>query len=1003
MTIILFILFSSVHVFGQTDIGRYNFAYYGTREGLPQVDVLSMFQDRAGYIWFGTYSGAARFNSRNMQVYTTANGLASNSILDIGQDGDIDEMFYFVTPNGVSVFDGDSIYTILQGIAFESIFVDNANRKWFYGEKNSMALTPDGKIIDLKDVLGEDFTQIISITQHVDSSSIFLATDAGLFYITDNNRCVVRKDLSEIDYIFIDHDAYLWITINNRLYRMSQDEILAEKELADEFLYPWFRYHVKKITQAVDGVIWGITSGIAFRIKSFEEPPDKYDRSNGLVGYTVYSLLCDYENNTWIGLVGGAQKLSDKSVRKIAPAEFDGYVVTIFEDKFERIWFVVDNQVCYIENNKIVRFSEKLLSNKAESLTIYASRLPDGNILIFYPKGLCVVDAKTLRPIYFRDFSASEEIKYVECVFITSKNEIYISDSYNSILYYMHDYRSPVQEIESGESGVGVYMFMEHKGQILASNNSGLCLFEGASVEQILTTEYPVWCMYASGNELWVGAENGLALFANDSLNFIFDVCVNSIISGREPGYLWIGTNDGVYHVNASTGETNISINDKTGLPHNEITIETMITDKNGLVWIGTFKGLAVYNYDLIRNFFIEPRTDLVIKKNGVDVRHINPSDLKAFNHSLQFEMITLSFVYEADNLFEYAMTKGSEDTLFTTTGESIVHLTNMKPGNYTFIFSGKGFSDIWSKFTAVSFVVQKPFWMQLWFYLLCAALLGMLFRTIIIKRTKLLTQRNEQLKELNLELLKAKEMAEESSKLKSAFLANMSHEIRTPLNGIIGSLNILNDEENMSIGSRELLSIINNSSLHLLEMLNDIFDIAKIESGQMTINTEPVCLNCIMDELSTYIEKIVQTSGKYEKIIINHEYNRNQKNEVDTLVYADHKRLIQIIKNLLNNAVKFTEMGDISFGYRKLENNMLGFYVKDTGIGISKEEIENIFKPFHQADIYNNRRFGGTGLGLTISMHLVQLMGGTMQVVSSEGKGSTFSFTIELKPCQIE
>ena len=1028
--ICLVVLVKSLTVIGQADIGRYNFIYYGTKEELPQVDILSIYQDRKGYIWFGTYSGAARYNSRNMQVYTTADGLASNSILDIAQDRDREEIIYFVTPNGVSILEYDTVYTIFPDIAFESVFVDNSNRKWFYGENNSALLTSDGEIIDLKNIIGEDFNRIVSITQHPDSSSIFLATNIGLLYLTDNNRCVIRSDLPDINYLFIDNDNFLWIAVENRLYRNPVSEIITKQELSDFSLYRYLQYPVKKITQAQDGVIWGVTSGLVFRIESFERPPELFDRTKGLAGYTVYTLMCDYENNVWIGLVGGAQKLSDKSIRRIAPSEFDGYVVTVFEDIRGRVWFAIDNNVCYIADNNLVKFSQQLLPDKSEYQTIYVSQLPDGNILIFYPAGLCVVDVNSLRPIYTRRFSESESLNYVETVFVTSKNEVYISDSYNNILYYMRDFRSPIQEIESDESAVGVYMFIEHRGRVLASNNSGLCAFSGNSVEQIFYMDHPAWCMYVFDDNLWIGSENGLAKFSSDSLHFVFENSVNTITKGRDRNHFWLGTNDGVFHVNITNGETDLIINDKNGLPHNEITIETMITDSNGLLWIGTFQGLSVFNFDRMRNFFVAPHIDLVIKQNGADVRSINSAALRAYNHTLQFEMISLSFVYEADNIFEYAMISGSRDSIFITTREPFVHYANLAPGNYTFMFRSRGY-DLWSDFTSVSFTVPKPFWTQWWFFAACLLILGVFVRYLVLWRTNILRQRNRHLEKIvaertaliqkknedlefyknNLEKLvlektrelsKAKEKAEQSSNLKSAFLANMSHEIRTPLNGIIGSLNILNDEENMSVGSRDLLNIINNSSLHLLEMLNDIFDVAKIESGQMTISTEPVCINGLMDEMSEYLKKILQSNGKSHQIAA-YEYIKEESPDFNSLIHADPKRLKQILRNLLSNAVKFSEKGYIRFGYRLNENLMLEFHVQDTGIGIAEAQFKKIFKRFRQAELYNNRRFGGTGLGLTISRSLVKLMGGDIRVISTEGEGSIFVFTITYEPCLVE
>jgi len=240
-------------------------------------------------------------------------------------------------------------------------------------------------------------------------------------------------------------------------------------------------------------------------------------------------------------------------------------------------------------------------------------------------------------------------------------------------------------------------------------------------------------------------------------------------------------------------------------------------------------------------------------------------------------------------------------------------------------------------------------------------------------------------------ELTIAKEKSEESNRLKSSFLANVSHEVRTPLNAITGLLNILAEAPNVSDDIREYIDLINKNSEQLLRLIDDILDIAKIEAGQMTIRPEPVYINKLMDEMYIIFKQMLHFLGKS---YISMEIIKDEKFDNCT-VYADPIRLRQIIQNLMSNAVKFTEYGYIHFGYRLMETNMLEFFVEDTGIGIRQDQLEEIFHSFRQSELSNNRRYGGTGLGLTISRNLTQLMGGDIHVTSSVGRGSKFTFTI--------
>ena len=239
--------------------------------------------------------------------------------------------------------------------------------------------------------------------------------------------------------------------------------------------------------------------------------------------------------------------------------------------------------------------------------------------------------------------------------------------------------------------------------------------------------------------------------------------------------------------------------------------------------------------------------------------------------------------------------------------------------------------------------------------------------------------------------LIKAKEYAEESDRFKTSFLANMSHEIRTPLNGIVGLAEFLNDDTITAEERKEYVGIINNCSNQLVKLIDDIIVISQIEAKQMTINPALVELNSLMNEIYSFFETYLLTRNKKDiKLIL------DRNGSIDNyIVFVDSMRLQQVLTNLINNAIKFTEKGHIRFGYRQLSPNKLEFVVEDTGVGLKPEHKKVIFERFRQVELTNNRKYEGAGLGLNISYSLVQLMGGNLWVESEEGKGSTFYFTV--------
>ncbi len=239
-------------------------------------------------------------------------------------------------------------------------------------------------------------------------------------------------------------------------------------------------------------------------------------------------------------------------------------------------------------------------------------------------------------------------------------------------------------------------------------------------------------------------------------------------------------------------------------------------------------------------------------------------------------------------------------------------------------------------------------------------------------------------------ELIKAKEKAEESDRLKSTFLANMSHEIRTPMNGILGFTEMIS-KENLSKEEKEYYSIIvKDSTDRLLHIINDILDLSRIEEQQLKIEKYTFDINKLMKELYYEFELYRSKNNKTDI-----ELRLQNKYTEGCHIYSDNHRLRQVLTNLLNNAFKFTDHGFIEFGYKVKDNQTIQFRVKDTGIGISRESQGVIFERFRQVDDSMSRSYGGAGLGLCIAKGLVELLGGKIWVNSTPGIGSTFFFTI--------
>jgi signal transduction histidine kinase len=239
-------------------------------------------------------------------------------------------------------------------------------------------------------------------------------------------------------------------------------------------------------------------------------------------------------------------------------------------------------------------------------------------------------------------------------------------------------------------------------------------------------------------------------------------------------------------------------------------------------------------------------------------------------------------------------------------------------------------------------------------------------------------------------QLVRAKQKAEESDKLKTAFLTNMSHEIRTPMNGIMGFTNLLKSKDLSEKDKEKYINIIQLSSKRLLGLINDLIDISQIETGQVSVKVSEFYVNEVIEQIFSYFSTEIQRKGL--ELVIESELGKNT-----TRLKTDRFKVETILLNLIKNAIKYSEEGTIYLKIKQVDNS-IEFLVQDSGIGISESRLDAIFKPFVQADIEDSMAYQGAGLGLSIAKSYAEMLEGNIKVESEEGKGSTFCFTLPLE-----
>ncbi len=688
----------------------------------------------------------------------------------------------------------------------------------------------------------------------------------------------------------------------------------------------------------------------------------------------------------------------------------------------------------------------------------------DGYIWVGHLRnGICRLDPETDRFQHYRhdpDDSRSLSSDYIWSVFEDSDGYIWVGTESNGInrfdkttqqfKRFQHDPQNPYS-ISSDRFSKTIYE--DSHGSIwIGTGDSGLNRFDKATQQfqrfrhdpkdpASLSNNNVMTVRQDRAGRLWIGTLEGLnqfnpltetftRYFEKDGLpnNVVYEILEEDPGSDGKNGNLWLSTNKGLSRFDPDAGSfRNFDVHD--GLQSNEFNRGAAAKNSQGEMFFGGINGLSVFHpNDISDNTYLPPviLTDFQLFNRPVPIGDDSPLQtsiwdtnkltLRHHQNIISIEFVGLSLAAPEKNRYRYKLEGLETDWTEVNSDRRFVTYTNLDPGNYTFRVKASNNDGVWNEEGAtLDIAILAPWWATAWFRTLAvlgfAGILAGVFRWRVSairyrtkelekqveERTRSLSQKTDEIVVSNEQLKMAKENAEVANQAKSQFLANMSHELRTPLNAVLGFSQIMQRQGVEPQTSRHL-RMIRESGEHLLTLINDILDLSKIEAGKMQLQPHPIRLPRF---LSTIVG-IISTRAEAKDLQLVYE----QGPQLPESVEADETRLRQVLLNLLGNAVKFTEHGQVFLRssvrtptqapIKGVAFTTLKIEVEDTGIGIPADKLETIFDPFEQ----NTETIGrdeGTGLGLAISRSLIEAMGGALQVESEPGRGSRFWFELTL------
>jgi len=1005
--------------------------------------VTSIFEDSEGIIWVGTRNGFNSFNpamQKFIKYFNDENDdstISHNYVTSIVEDklgflwigtagGGIDR-FNRKTKKFTSIKslseDSDKIYSSF----INQIIVDHLGHLWVASGSARFRHSDKAGGVNLIEPETLKVTRIVPLIEqqaieNIDSvNSIFQDAQKNIWFGTSSHGLIKKSFLDN------QYQQYFLDELNpgktkNRITAITQDtqnNLWFSSQFTGLYQYNFkqsklIRFSPEQpqtsnlkrndiVSLLVDstGVLWTGVWGIGIQKLDFGAHQFKRFLHNSEEGLDfkreILAITQDQQGRVWLaswdaGLIEFNPGTGQWAANKVFNSGNRGNIRAIFVDSKNRLWLGSDSQGLFLfdpDTQKIESFKHD--PNNKNSLShnhvLHINQDSSGTLWIGTRGG--GVNSFDVENRKFKSYSVNPSIEHS----LSGNNVDYVFEDENGLLWL-------------GTENSGLDIFDPASGKVLrnyqSQNTSGQ--FPGNDVSSIFKDSH---------GRIWIGTDKGVIRVELDPADkkrqqLKFSLVsegknksigpVGGILEGKN-GLLWVSSFIGISQLDPETFEVkNYGLNN--GALTSGYYIGAKYQMKDGSILFGGVEGLTIFKPESITSDPFLPElvlTDFLLFNRQLD--RANPENSKlltgAFENTQSIELnhnqnvfslvfSGLHFAAPEKNRYAYKLEGFDQNWNFTDYSNRRATYTNLDSGVYRFFLKATNKDGVWSESREMlTITVYAAPWNSTIAYVLYFVLFFIIIGLFVRQKINA-----EKLNKENTISQIEKDFAVKSSELKSKFLANMSHEIRTPMNAIIG-LSGLALRLPMEDKLKDYLTKIETSSNALLRIINDILDYSKIDADKLELENKPFFLEKVVKDVANVISEKAENKGL--ELIVSH------LEDIDFKLLGDELRLRQVIINLANNAIKFTNKGFVEICFEKIFQTQDEIDIKisivDTGIGLTPEQIQKVFSPFVQADMSTTRKYGGTGLGLSLSRHLVKLMGGEINVSSKLGEGTVFSF----------